>query len=366
MESPGSEGVTEPVIPTKATVDSQARADVPLLAVRHLTTDFTTKRGTLRAVDDVSFELERGETLGIVGESGSGKSVLVRTIMNLLPSTASISRESQILIGGQDLRHLPDRKLRRLWGPEIAMVFQDPMTSLNPVKKVRTLLIESMRHHLGLSKRAALERGLELLDHVGISDPRRRLDQYPDELSGGLRQRITIAIALSCEPKLLIADEPTTALDVTVQRQILHLLSQLQREHDMALILITHDLGVVAQVARRVAVMYGGQIVETASTLDLFGEFEHPYTEALLHAAPRIGFEPHTPLRPIRGRPPDMVNPPPGCRFAPRCSYATEECSTSALTELTSTRSDDHRVRCLHPVHFDTERTVRGITKGDL
>jgi peptide/nickel transport system ATP-binding protein len=326
-----------------------ASAPTPLLSVRHLTTTFATKRGPLRAVDDVSFDISAGETLAIVGESGSGKSALVRSVMNLIPTSASLSPESEVVVEGRDIRTCSERELRHFWGPEIAMVFQDPMTSLNPVKKIRTLLTESMRYHLGLSKKTAEVRGLELLNYVGVPDPRRRLDQYPHELSGGLRQRICIAIALSCDPKLLIADEPTTALDVTVQRQILELLSRLQRERHMALILISHDLGVVSGMARRVAVMYAGQLVETAPSALLFSDVQHPYTEALLASAPRIESDTKVRLQRIPGRPPDMVNVPAGCRFAPRCSYASEEC-TAAPVAIGSVSLEEHLVRCIKPV----------------
>jgi peptide/nickel transport system ATP-binding protein len=345
-------GVTN-VVKQQEDVSSAAGAPgaaVPLLSVRHLTTEFATQRGRLRAVDDVSFDLAPGETLGIVGESGSGKSALVRSIMNLLPASASLSPETRVVVEGRDIRELSERQLRHFWGPEIAMVFQDPMTSLNPVKRIRTLLTESMRYHLGLSKKAAIARGLELLNYVGVSDPRRRLDQYPHELSGGLRQRITIAIALSCDPKLLIADEPTTALDVTVQRQILDLLSRLQRDRHMAMILISHDLAIVSGMARRVAVMYAGQFVESAPSATLFSGVQHPYTEALLASAPRIEAESGIRLRRIPGRPPDMVNIPSGCRFAPRCSYAAPECTADEIVELRSIRVEEHLVRCIKPV----------------
>jgi peptide/nickel transport system ATP-binding protein len=336
--------------PVQATAGANGEsAPTPLLSVRNLTTSFATKRGLLRAVDDVSFDIAAGETLAIVGESGSGKSALVRSVMDLLPRTAALSPESRVFVEGRDIRDCSERELRHFWGPEIAMVFQDPMTSLNPVKKIRTLLTESMRYHLGLSKKAAEARGLELLNYVGVSDPRRRLDQYPHELSGGLRQRICIAIALSCDPKLLIADEPTTALDVTVQRQILELLSRLQRERNMALILISHDLGVVSGMARRVAVMYAGQLVETAPSAMLFSDVQHPYTEALLASAPRIESETKVRLQRIPGRPPDMVNVPAGCRFAPRCSYASEECTVAPI-EIGSVSVEEHLVRCIKPV----------------
>jgi peptide/nickel transport system ATP-binding protein len=330
----------------------------PLLRVTDLRTTFQTSRGPLRAVDGVSFDLEQGATIGIVGESGSGKSVLVRTIMNLLPPNGEMSDDTVVLFAGRDVRDLQPSEAKHFWGTEMAMIFQDPMTSLNPVKKIGAQLTESMRFHLGYTKAAAVDRALDLLDQVGIPEPRRRLGQYPHELSGGMRQRITIAIALACEPRLLIADEPTTALDVTVQKQILDLLSRIQRERRMAMILITHDLGVVAGHADHVAVMYAGQIVESAPTDRLFRNVEHPYTEALHASIPRIEYKSHTRLDAISGRPPDMTNPPQGCRFAPRCKYAAEAC-LARLPELMSTEATAaqeptgltvHRYRCYFPV----------------
>ncbi|MGE0878420.1 MAG: ABC transporter ATP-binding protein [Acidimicrobiia bacterium] len=322
----------------------------PLLVVDGLATSFRTPRGLLRAVDGVSFTLDEGQTLGVVGESGSGKSVLVRTVMGLLPPTAIISDDSVVNLAGRDVRHLNPLEAKHFWGPEIAMVFQDPMTSLNPVKKIGVQLTEPLRYHLGLSRRSAESRALELMEQVGIPEPRRRLSQYPHELSGGMRQRVTIAIALSCEPRLLIADEPTTALDVTVQKQILDLLSSLQRERKMTMILITHDLGVVAGYADRVAVMYAGQIVESASTIELFDNVRHPYTEALLNSIPRVEQPSHTRLDAISGRPPDMTKLSLGCRFAPRCRYAQDECLSAdpGLDEASGVTS--HQFRCFFPV----------------
>ncbi len=320
----------------------------PLLQVENLRTWFDTPRGILRAVDGVSLSVDRGGTLGIVGESGSGKSVLVRSVMNLLPDNAVVPPGGTIRFDGRDVRALTDWEAKHFWGKEIAMVFQDPMTSLNPVKRIGTQVTESIRYHLGLSKKAALDRALDLMDQVRISEPRRRLEQYPHELSGGMRQRVTIAIALSCEPRLLIADEPTTALDVTVQKQILDLLAQLQQQHHMAMILITHDLGVVAGNADEVAVMYAGQVVENAGTLELFDHLMHPYTEALLHSIPSLQAESHVRLDAIGGRPPDMVRPPAGCRFSPRCRYAQNQCLAEAPTLVDG--SVGHQYRCWFPV----------------
>jgi peptide/nickel transport system ATP-binding protein len=297
-------------------------------------------------VDGVSFDLAQGETLGVVGESGSGKSMLVRTIMGLLPRNATTA--GRIEFDGRDIRGLPPTQARRLWGTEIAMVFQDPMTSLNPVKRVGTHITESLRYHLKLSRADAQARAIELLDQVGIPDPEQRLRQYPHELSGGMRQRVTVAIALACEPRLLVADEPTTALDVTVQKQILDLLGRLQAERQMAMILITHDLGVVAGRADRVAVMYAGRLVETAPTATLYEAVRHPYTEALLRSVPRLDQPSHHRLDAIGGRPPDLTDPPPGCRFAPRCRYAAEACTQQdqRLRDL----GHDHLVACRTPV----------------
>lgn len=328
----------------------------PLLQVRDAGTSFETSRGLLRAVDGVSFDLQAGETLGIVGESGSGKSVLVRTVMNLLPPNATVSPETKIVFDGRDLRSLRPAETKHFWGPEIAMIFQDPMTSLNPVKKIGRQITESIRFHLGVSRSAATDRALDLMKRVGIPEPTRRLKQYPHELSGGMRQRITIAIALSCSPRVLIADEPTTALDVTVQRQILDLLDELQQEQGMAMILITHDLGVVAGHADRVAIMYAGQMVEVAGTEQLFNNVEHPYTEALLKSIPRIEDPSNTPLLAISGRPPDAVDPASCCRFAPRCRYTQDRCLEDAPELDVGGRG--HPFRCFFPVGSDEGRAA--------
>jgi peptide/nickel transport system ATP-binding protein len=318
-----------------------------LVEVDDLRTTFLTGRGPLRAVDGVSFALGRGETIGIVGESGSGKSVLVRSIMGLLPSSATVT--GTVRFNGRDTRSMNKQESKHFWGREIAMVFQDPMTSLNPVKKIGTALTESMRFHLGLNKADARARAVELLTQVGIPAPVQRLGEYPHQLSGGMRQRVTIAIAISCWPKLLIADEPTTALDVTVQRQILDLLGSLQADYEMAMVMITHDLGVVAGRADRVGVMYAGRIVETAPTRELFVATRHPYTEALLQSIPKIERTSHTRLEAISGRPPDLVAPPTGCRFSPRCRYAQDRCLVEDPA-LTSIDSGAHAVACFFPV----------------
>jgi len=340
-----------------------SETDAPLLSVEDLRTQFRTPRGTMRAVDGVSFELERGRTFGVVGESGSGKSVLVRTIMNLLPPNAVVPDSGVVRYRGTDIRTLSPTGLRNLWGPEIAMVFQDPMTALNPVRKIGAQLTEAMRFHLRVSKGDARDRAVELMREVGIPSPAKRLDQYPHELSGGMRQRVVIASALSCEPTLLIADEPTTALDVTVQRQILELLARLRDEHGMAMILISHDMGVVSGMADQVAVMYAGQFVETAPTDRLFGSVHHPYTEALLASIPDVSLTSKTRLRSIEGRPPDMVDVEPGCRFAPRCVDARSDCRRQ-VPALVEAAHATHRYRCFHPIDVAVRKPSDEATTG--
>jgi peptide/nickel transport system ATP-binding protein len=334
----------------------------PLLEVEHLSTSFATSRGMLRAVDDVSLTLGRGETLGVVGESGSGKSVLVRTIMNILGSNATVSDETKVIFDGRDTRALTRAEARHFWGREIAMVFQDPMTSLNPVRRISKQITEPIRYHLGLDQKAATARAVELLERVGIPEPRRRLDNYPHELSGGMRQRVTIAIAISCEPKLLVADEPTTALDVTVQKQILDLLASLQSELGMSMIMITHDLGVVAAYADRIAVMYAGRMIERADAISLFESTRHPYTEALLESIPRIEDPSHTPLRVTAGRPPNPLSLPSGCRFSPRCRYAQPTCHVEEPT--LSPASATHEYACFFPVGSPEALAVLGAGAG--
>lgn len=309
--------------------ESQSAAyEGPLLEVTDLRTQFRTDRGMVRAVDGVSFELERGTTLGVVGESGSGKTVLSRSIMGLLASNAV--RTGSVKFEGRELLGEDKNALRSLWGTQMSMVFQDPMTSLNPVMRIGKQISEAVRYHFDVTKEFAEETAISLLTSVGIPEPERRIKQYPHEMSGGMRQRVMIATALACGPKLLFADEPTTALDVTVQAQILDLLQSLQTERFMAVILVTHDLGVVAGRADNVAVMYAGRVVEMAETRTLFARMRHPYTEALLHSIPKIAAPSHTRLESIPGLPPDLVNPPPGCSFAPRCKYAQDKCRVEA------------------------------------
>ncbi|WP_029006241.1 ABC transporter ATP-binding protein [Azorhizobium doebereinerae] len=324
-------------------------AGLPLLEVTDLATHFHTQRGLLRAVDGVSFSVRRGQTLGIVGESGSGKSALARTIIRIL-SKRHTTTTGRITFEGRDLLTVSEPDMRDIRGRDIAMVFQDPTSSLNPVKQVGVQIEEVLARHLGLRGRAAQTRAIELLTSVGMPLPQERLHQYPHQLSGGMRQRVAIAIALACEPKLLIADEPTTALDVTIQAQILDLLHRRQKAHHMAMILISHDLGVVAGYTDTVAVMYAGQIVEQASTRSLFRNCRMPYTAALMRSAPNLSDPPHTRLRAITGRPPDMVLPPPGCRFEPRCDDATDICRNRRPALSASDADGTHRYACWHPV----------------
>ena len=322
-----------------------------LLRVENLRTVIHTARGDLAAVDGVSLSLRSGETLGVVGESGSGKSVLGRTIMGLEGSGPGRTVTGTVEFRGRDVQSLNSRQRRELWGPEIGMVFQEPMTALNPVKKVGAHLTEAVRRHRGLRRAPARARAVELLDLVGIPDPLRRIEQFPHEMSGGMRQRVVIAMALANEPALLIADEPTTALDVTVQRQILDLLDRLRREMGMGVILISHNLGVVAGRADRVAVMYAGRIAETGPARALFDSPRHPYTEALLQAIPRLDQPPHLRLAAIDGAPPNMTSPPTGCRFAPRCHRSEKDCGEVTPVLRDATDAGGHRFACHHPVH---------------
>jgi peptide/nickel transport system ATP-binding protein len=332
--------------------------------VRNLTTEFATPAGPLRAVDDVSFHLRRGRALGVVGESGSGKSVTARSIMRLLPKS-NVYTSGHVTINGTDMLSLDARSLREMWGPEVAMVFQDPLGSLNPVMKIGKQVAEGLRVHLGVSRRESREAALALLRSVGIPSPEARIDEYPHQLSGGMRQRVVIAIALACGPKLLIADEPTTALDVTVQAQILDLLQEQQRERYMPLMLITHDLGVVAGRTDEVIVMYAGRIMEWAPTSVLFRNMKMPYTEALFHSIPKVEYPSHTKLATIPGRPPNMIDPPRGCRFAPRCRYAQPRCLEEE-PELTPALSEGHVYRCFYPVGTPQgeDALARNISNG--
>ena len=333
----------------------QAPAPLPLLSVRDLHVRFPTERGTVNAVNGVSFDLYEGKTLAIVGESGSGKSVTAKTLMNLLPRTAEV--RGDVTYEGQDVRALAAAGTKHFFGVKMTMVFQDPMTSLNPVKKVGEQIAETLRYHLGRRRREALGEAEHLLEVVGVPEPGRRVGQYPHELSGGLRQRVVIAMALACQPRLLIADEPTTAVDVTVQKHLLDLLDRLRADRGMAMILITHDLGVAHGRADDVAVMYAGRIVELADADTMFFDMRHAYTEALMRSIPRIDDPMHYRLIPIPGRPPELIDPPDACAFAPRCIYAQPDCleGTPELSGLVGL----HRFACLHPT--GTERGVAAI-----
>jgi oligopeptide/dipeptide ABC transporter ATP-binding protein len=323
---------------------------MPLLSVRDLSTHFFTRDGAVHAVDGVSFDVEEGRVLGIVGESGCGKTVTALSIIGLIPKPPARIVSGEVLFGGRDLTTLSERELEDVRGSQIAMIFQDPMTSLNPTLTIGTQITETIRRHFDVSKEEARKRAIGLLEEVQIPKAASRLDDYPHRLSGGQRQRVMIAIALSCEPELLIADEPTTALDVTIQAQILDLLEELRELHGTSMILITHDMGVVAEAADDVIVMYAGQIVEQASVLDLFDGPEHPYTEALLGALPQLEGDGvrQRHLTAIPGRPPDLLHPPEVCRFAARCKYAGGDACTMRMPELREIRPG-HLVRSEHP-----------------
>ena len=298
-----------------------------LLQVRNLTTQFFTSSGTVRAVDNITFHVDEGETVAVVGESGCGKSVSALSILRLVPWPPGKIVGGSINFMGQNLLEMGDKDIRRVRGREISMVFQEPMTSLNPVLSIGLQLTETMQHHLGLSPAQALKRAAELLEMVGISEPKRRLAQFPHHLSGGMRQRVMIAVALSCEPKLIIADEPTTALDVTIQAQILELMKDLTKRLGVALVVITHNLGVVARYADRVNVMYAGKIIEMGSAQQIYHQPHHPYTLGLLASVPRMDQPRGTRLIPIDGQPPDLTRLDGGCAFRPRCRFAVDRCA---------------------------------------
>jgi peptide/nickel transport system ATP-binding protein len=321
-----------------------------LLDVDNLSVRIGTRRGVVSAVAGVSLGLDSGTSLGIVGESGSGKSILVRAIMGLLPPRAV--RSGSIIFDGQDLMALRPKDALGLWGSQISMIFQDPGRSLNPVVKIERQLTEGMRRHLGVTRSEARERALRLLNEVGVPDPERRLRTYPHELSGGMRQRVMIAIALSCEPKLLIADEPTTALDVTVQRQIIDLLREVQQRRGMSMIMISHDLSIIAGHTDTAAVMYAGSMCEIGDTRALFADPQHRYTEALLEATPKMDTPRHTRMGVIRGSLPDPTAPKTGCGFAPRCDHTVEGCFSAppVLESVLSQTPTDHRVACVNIV----------------
>jgi oligopeptide/dipeptide ABC transporter ATP-binding protein len=331
----------------------------PLLSVRDLRVQFWTRRGTVYAVNGVSFDIARGETLGIVGESGCGKSVTSLALLGILPRAGRVV-DGTATFAGRELLHLSDRELRRVRGRDIAMIFQDPMTSLNPVLTIGRQIREALETHFDMGRDEANKRAAELLDHVGIPGAKARIRDYPHQFSGGMRQRAMIAMALACEPKLLIADEPTTALDVTIQAQILNLLRELVREQDTALILITHDLGVVAGMCERINVMYAGMFMETGTAEQLFAAPRHPYTLGLLESIPRLDAKRREQLKPIPGAPRDMLRAPSACPFQPRCRFEVEQSREQVppLVEI----EPGHFVACFNPVPADLWQHERALT----
>jgi peptide/nickel transport system ATP-binding protein len=326
-----------------------------LLVVKDLRTTFATATGPLPAVGGVTFDLGRNETLGIVGESGSGKTVLARTIMGLQPRT-NVTVTGSVLLNGHEMVGATENEKRQYWGTEVAMVFQDPMTSLNPVMRIGKQIDETLRVRLGMSKDAARARAIELLELVGIPSPVQRYNAYPGQLSGGMRQRVVIATALACTPQLLMADEPTTGLDVTIQAQILNLLDELKERLHMSVVLITHDLGVVATRTSRIIVMYAGRIVEMGDTREVFTNHRMPYTRALLESSPKVSNPSHTRLSAIPGRPPNLLRLAQGCSFAPRCAYATDQCHQER-PELQAASEPGHAFACWNPL-----ASTRGVT----
>ena len=328
-----------------------------LLEVKNLNTSFHIGVGTVQAVRGVSFSVAEGESIGIVGESGSGKTQTMLSVMGLLPSYAEITADS-MLFNGRELTKLNAKEMRAIQGSEIGMIFQDPMTSLNPLFTVENQLTEPLRIHQKMSKAQARARALELLNLVEIPNPEARLKQYPHEFSGGMRQRVMIAIAIACNPKMVIADEPTTALDVTIQAQILDLLNHLKQETKTSIIMITHDLGVIASMCSRILVMYGGTICEEGTAREIFYDARHPYTWGLLNSIPKIHGDPNEKLIPIHGTPPDMLMPPKGCPYAPRCSHCLPV--GREYMPPRSVLSDTHAVSC-HLMHPKAPKITRGV-----
>ena len=316
-----------------------------LLEVLNLKTYFYTSQGVVKAVDGVSYEVKAGETVALVGESGCGKTVSALSVMRLVAAPAGRIEDGQILFKGQDLLKLDEESMRRTRGREIAMVFQEPMTSLNPVLSISRQLTETLEIHLGMTSSQAVRRSVELLEMVGISDAERRLSQYPHQFSGGMRQRIMIAIALSCNPKLILADEPTTALDVTIQAQILELMKDLSRRFGVAMLIITHNLGVVARYADRVNVMYAGKMIEQGTAREVYANPRHPYTLGLLRSVPRLDEPRKSKLKPIDGQPPDLTQLPAGCSFAPRCAFKIDRC-TREIPPLKTVGGPSHLSAC--------------------
>ena len=315
-----------------------------LLEVKNLKTHFFTMEGVVKAVDGVSYELNEGETLGLVGESGCGKSVSALSVMRLIPDPPGKIIDGEILLDGEDILKIDMEGMREVRGAKIAMVFQEPMTSLNPVLTVERQITETLQLHMGMSKLESQRESVNLLTRVGIPDPEMRIKQYPHQFSGGMRQRVMIAMALSCNPRLIIADEPTTALDVTIQAQILDLMKSLTTELGVALIVITHNLGVVARYADRVNIMYAGKVIERGEAREIYSNPRHPYTVGLLRSVPRLDLPRRAKLDPIEGQPPDLINLPPGCAFRERCPWAIDKCATDT-PELVET-SDGHLSAC--------------------
>ncbi|WP_423746743.1 ABC transporter ATP-binding protein (plasmid) [Haladaptatus sp. SPP-AMP-3] len=329
----------------------------PLLSVDDLRVTFDTDRGIVRALDGVSFEVNRGETVCLVGESGSGKTVACESLTRLVP-TPPARLSGTVTFDGHDLSSAENGTLSSIRGDRIAYVFQNPQDALDPVYTVGSQLVEAIRLHRDVPKKRARRRAVELLDRVGIPNPAERFDEYPHEFSGGMKQRVVIAMALACDPDLLVADEPTTALDVTTQSGILHLLQTLQAERDMAVLFVTHDLGVVAQIADRVVVLYAGKVMERGNVFDIFDRPAHPYTGALLDSVPRRGATPE----PIGGSLPDPTDPPAGCRFHPRCPHATDDCRTGDQPPVHAVDGSDHDVSC---VYYDDDHDASELAEAD-
>ncbi len=328
----------------------------PIIEIKHLKTRFFTTDGVVKAVNDVSYSMENGEILGVVGESGCGKSVHALSIMQLIPDPPGKITNGEIIFEGKDLLKLSEKEMRKIRGRDIAMIFQDPMTSLNPVYTVGYQIVEALRLHNDMTKEEARQRAGELLALVGIPGAKERIDDYPHQFSGGMRQRAMIAMGLSCEPKLLIADEPTTALDVTIQAQIVDLVKKLQAELGMAIMWITHDLGVVAEMADRINVMYAGAIIEKGKIRNIYKKTKHPYTMGLLGSLPRLDDPPGAELTAVPGLPPDLLALPKGCAFAARCGYRTEKC-LAEKPPLVEIDGKDHAVACWHWEAIEGKKT---------
>ena len=349
-------GAVEDAAQQAATGSNGASSNGLLLDVQDLRTYFYTHAGVVKAVDGVSWNLKEGETLALVGESGSGKSVSALSVMRLIPEPPGKIVSGKILFQGDDMVQMSPDRIRNIRGNKISMVFQEPMTSLNPVLTISRQLTETLELHLDLAKSAAKDRAIELLDIVGIPDAGRRVDDYPHQFSGGMRQRVMIAMALSCDPKLIIADEPTTALDVTIQAQVLEVINDLAQQFNTSIMIITHNLGVVARHADRVNVMYAGHIVETSTAEKVYGDPHHPYTEGLLQSVPRLDETVRQRLVPIEGQPPDLSNLPAGCPFAPRCRYAFDRCREENPPLFPV--ADDHWTACWYDMEEGKPRAV--------